>query len=52
MTQIPDPQAAANNGHARRIVAAVFELPQAFNQHRHDIFWSDVSDNSTHGESL
>jgi hypothetical protein len=36
------------NGNARRIVTAVFEFPQAIDNERHNLFVSNISDNSTH----
>ena len=43
--------AVAHDRHARRVVAAVLELPQAVDQHGHDVLRSDVSDDSAHGWS-
>src|SRR5260370_37478613 len=37
-----------NDGNTCRVVAAVFELSQAVDYQRHDLFVSDVSDYSTH----
>jgi hypothetical protein len=41
-----------NNGDSRRIVTAVFELSEAVNNKRHDLFISYVSNNSTHNFAL
>ena len=40
--------AVAHDRHARRIVAAVLEPPQAVDEHRHDFFRPDVSDDAAH----
>src|SRR5579864_712324 len=39
---------AVHDGDARGIVAAVFEFAKALDDHRHDFFRSDVSENSAH----
>ena len=39
---------AVNDGDARRVIATVFELPQAVDNQRHHRFVSNVSDYSTH----
>ena len=41
-------RAVADDRHAGRVVAAVFELPQAVDEDRHDVFGSDVADDSAH----
>src|SRR5688572_6509266 len=38
---------AVNDGDARRVIATVFELPQAIDDQRHHRFVSNVSDYST-----
>jgi hypothetical protein len=43
---------AAGNGDAGRVVAAVFEAAQAFNDDWDGVVWADVPDDSTHGMSL
>ena len=40
--------AVAHDGDARRVVAAIFEPPQAVDEHRHDFLRSDVADDSAH----
>ena len=40
---------AVQHGDAGRVVAAVFQPPQALHQHRHDIALRDRSDDSAHG---
>jgi hypothetical protein len=37
-----------NDRNARRIVSAILELSQSVDDQRHDLFVSNVSDNSTH----
>ena len=37
-----------DDGDARRVVAAIFELPQTIDDQRHYLFVSDVTNNSTH----
>src|SRR5258706_2865141 len=41
--------AIVDYGDARRVIAAIFELAQAFDYDRDDLFRSNVTDNSTHG---
>src|SRR5205814_2100490 len=41
-------RAVADHGDSRRVVAAIFEPPQAVDENRHDVLRSDVADNSTH----
>ena len=42
----------ADDGDACRVVAAVFETPQSFDQYRHDVPFRDGTDYSTHLELL
>src|ERR1700737_1125216 len=37
-----------HNGDSRRVVSAVFQLAQPFNNDGHDFFRSDITDNSAH----
>jgi hypothetical protein len=46
-TQLEMPR-AIDNGDPRRIVSAVLEFPKTVDYQRHDLFVSNVSDNSTH----
>ena len=41
-------RAAADDGDARRVVAAILEPPQPVDQDRHDVLRSDVADDSAH----
>src|SRR5258706_1979196 len=41
--------AIVDYGDARRVIAAIFELAQAFDDDRDYLFRSNVTDNSTHG---
>src|SRR4029077_20122931 len=37
-----------DDGDSRRVVAAIFQLAQAFNDDGNDLLWPDITDNSAH----
>jgi len=41
-----------NRGDSGGVVAAIFQLSQAFNDHGHNFFRADVADNSAHATQL
>ena len=43
--------AVVHDGHARRVVASVLELPEAVDENRDDVFRADVTDNATHNSA-
>ena len=45
-------RAVADDRDAGRVVAAIFELPQPVDQHRHDVLRSDVADDPAHSAIL
>jgi len=40
------------HGDARRVVAAVFQPPQPFDDDRNHLLWTDITDNSAHNKIL
>ena len=44
-----DPPVSADDREASRVIAAIFQAPQAFEQDRHRIALRDDSDDSAHG---
>ena len=43
---------AVDDGDAGGIIATIFELTQAFNDNRDNLFWADIAHNPAHEKAL